>query len=214
VKIMRIPRSTLLMSLGLALAGCGPVNRGIESINQPVVSRTDYVFDVATSGSAGLAPGESARLDAWMRSLKVRYGDRITVDDPSGYALGARDDVARVAGQRGLLIGGAAPVTEGAVPAGSVRVVVSRAEASVPGCPNWDRPSDFEFQASTMSNYGCATNVNLARMVANPQDLVEGREAEGVDPEVTARAIGAYRKLAPSGAGGQVKAESAKGGGN
>ena len=29
---------------------------------------------------------------------------------------------------------------------------------------------------SSMSNYGCAVNSNLAAMIANPEDLVHGRE--------------------------------------
>ncbi len=37
----------------------------------------------------------------------------------------------------GLLTEGDAPVTAGDPPAGSLRVVVSRSKASVPGCPNW-----------------------------------------------------------------------------
>ena len=31
-----------------------------------------------------------------------------------------------------------------------------------------------------MSNFGCAVNGNLAAMVANPSDLVHGREGSGV----------------------------------
>ena len=53
-----------------------------------------------------------------------------------------------------------------------------------------------------MSNFGCAVNGNLAAMVANPQDLVHGREGSGVGDNRTAvKAIDTYRKAAPTGAG-------------
>ncbi|MGN6620411.1 MAG: pilus assembly protein CpaD, partial [Sphingomonas sp.] len=51
-------RSSILAMLAptLLLAGCGgTVNRGLESVHQPVVSRSDYAFDVNTGGD-GLAP--------------------------------------------------------------------------------------------------------------------------------------------------------------
>ena len=46
-----------------------------------------------------------------------------------------------------------------------------------------------------MSNYGCAVNSNIAAMVANPQDLVHGREGSGVGRcRTAAKAVESYRK--------------------
>jgi pilus assembly protein CpaD len=54
-----------------------------------------------------------------------------------------------------------------------------------------------------MSNYGCAVNSNLAAMIANPEDLVHGREGASVTDTVTAaRAIEMYRATPPSGTKG------------
>ena len=52
----RLAGCAIALSLGLALAGCGgmPDNRTIESVHQPVVERTNYVFDV-TTGPGGLS---------------------------------------------------------------------------------------------------------------------------------------------------------------
>ena len=53
------------------------------------------------------------------------------------------------------------------------------------------------------SNYGCGVNSNLAAMIANPQDLVFGREGSGVGDNVTSsRAVDLYRKAVPTGQGG------------
>ena len=77
-----VSRSTILALAFTAttLAGCGDY-RGVESAHQPVVSRSDYALDLATSGY-GLAPGEDARLAGWFASMRVGYGDSISLDDP------------------------------------------------------------------------------------------------------------------------------------
>ena len=208
-----MPRKTLLalIAASTALTACGPVNRGLEPVNQPVVSRTDYVFDVAAPEYGGLSDGEGARLDAWFRSMQLSYGDTIYVDDPQGAGDPARRGaVAAVAGRYGLLVSPGAPATAGSVPAGTIRVVVSRTGAYVPDCPNWDRPSQPEFAASTSSNFGCATNGNLAAMIANPEDLLRGRAAGTTDAATVAKSVAGYRAATPTGAGA-LKAESSKG---
>ncbi len=199
-------KSLPLLGLALALSACGTVNRGMESVHQPVVQRTDYVIDVNASGDR-LAPGERERLDGWFSSIGLAYGDRVAIDDPSGVGQGRRD-VAELLSRRGLMVAGAAPVTGGALPPGAVRVVVSRAAATLPGCPDWSRPATPEFTGSTMSNYGCATNGALAAMVADPNDLVHGRDSNGpADPTLSAKAIKTFRDAQPTGTRG-LKVES------
>lgn len=198
-------------ALGVALTACGPVNRSLESVNQPVVSRTDYVFDVAAPEYGGLSAPEGARLDAWFGSLGLSYGDTIYVDDPQGFGdPSRRAAVAAVASRYGLLVAPGAPVTQGQVPPGSIRVLVSRTGATVPSCPNWDRSSQPEFQSSTTSNYGCANNSNLAAMIANPEDLVRGRVATSTDGTTAAKALTTYRTAEPTGKQG-LKQETSKG---
>jgi len=196
----------------LLLGGCGgTLNRGLESVHQPIVTRTDYVFDVASTGY-GLAPGETQRLSGWMAALRVGYGDRIAVDDPSG-STGAREEVALQAARYGLLIADDAPATAGQIAPGTIRVVVSRMKATVPGCPDYSHMAQPEFNSNTSSNHGCATNASLAAMIANPADLVRGQPGagDGSNAATSYKAIDAYRKAAPTGAGGAaVKSESSK----
>jgi len=194
----------LLLIATAAVAGCsyharaGDLpDRGVEAVNVPVITRADYVFDAAAPGGS-LRPSERARLDAWFRGLDLGYGDSIYVDSP--YADAARYDVARVAGNYGMLVQPGAPVTSGAVPDGMVRVVVSRTRAEVPNCPNWSVPSSPNYQNRTTSNFGCGVNSNLAAMIANPEDLVHGREGPvAVDPITGTKAVGMYRSTAPTG---------------
>ena len=196
----------LLLTVGTAaLAACsttGPdmPDRGMASVNVPVVTSADYVFDAAAPGGS-LAPGEGERLNAWFAGLGLGYGDAVYVD--GAYSGGAAAQVAQIAGRYGLLVQPGAPVTAGLVAPGSVRVVVSRRRAQVPGCPNWDRPSEPDFNNRSMSNYGCAVNVNFAAQVANPEDLIHGRDGLGVsDAATAAKALQLYRTAPPTGARG------------
>lgn len=206
----------LLLIASAALAGCSYhakrgdlADRGVEPVNVPVVTRADYVFDAAAPGGS-LAPAERARLDAWFRGLDLGYGDSIYVDAP--YADGARYEVAQVAGNYGMMVQPGAPVTAGPVAPGSVRVIVSRARAEVPGCPNWRLPSQPNFNNRMMSNFGCGVNSNLAAMVANPEDLVHGQEGSVLgNNQAGTKAIILYKTTPPSGSKG-LQSVSPKGG--
>jgi pilus assembly protein CpaD len=207
-------RHFALLALATAVAGCThdrPTEalRGVEAVNVPVVSRADYAFDVAAPGGS-LPSSEAGRLDGWFRSLQLGYGDSIYVDGLDAYE--AKADVARIAGQYGMLVSNGAPVTAGAIQPGTVRVVVTRARASVPGCPNWSIPSQPNFDNASMSNFGCSVNANLAAMVANPEDLVHGREGSGVVDGVTAtKAVNSYRSAKPTGTTGLQDLNTKKG---
>ena len=196
----------LLIALGSVLAGCQTTpnepdkpDMGLAAVHVPVVTSADYVFDAAAPGGS-LAPGESNRLDGWFQGLGLGYGDSVYVD---GHEAGARAQVAAIAGRYGMLITPGAPVTAGMVQPGSVRVVVARRRAVVPGCPNWSGHSQPDWDNKTMSNYGCAVNSNLAAMIANPEDLVHGREGSAVSDTLAAtRAVDMYRTKQPTGQGG------------
>jgi pilus assembly protein CpaD len=204
----RFIKLAAVSALGLAVCGCAaqprgnltPANNtGVYSLHQPVVEHTNYVFDVRVEGDR-VPDAELERLAAWFRSIGARYGDRLTVDEPGGSeSASVRGDVARVAADFGLLLGDSAPVTEGRVEPGTVRIVASRASAHVEGCPNWTDPG-IESPVRTGTNYGCAVNSNLAAMIADPDDLVRGRSGSGQDSAVVAgRAIRTYRDRTPTG---------------
>jgi pilus assembly protein CpaD len=196
-----------LAVLGLAAAACAPTgqplsavnNPSLYSVHQPVVERSDFVLDLSTSGDR-VPQSEIERLHAWFDSIGLSYGDRIFVDQPQDYAsAGAREDVARAVGEYGLLISDGAPVHSGNVQPGTIRVITSRATASVPGCPAWGNAAS-EPTTLTSSNYGCAMNANVAAMIANPEDLVLGQDGSTSGSATTAtRAIRVYRERPPTG---------------
>ncbi len=192
------------LTLGASPASARKVERGVEPAHQPVVERTDFVFDVIADPAGGLSASEQSRLSAWFRALDLRYGDHVSLTSARAKGVPALNDaIGTVVARYGLLVEGEAPITAGEGPAGGVRVVVSRSVASVPGCPSWKDRSEADFAGGLSDNYGCATAGNLASMIADPRDLVEGREA-AIDPKgaVSGRAIKAYNDKPPTGSGG------------
>lgn len=195
------------LAIATAPAFADRYNRGVESTHQPVVQRSDYVLDVPGSG---LDPVSGSRVREWFDSIDLAYGDRISIDGSVG-GIGSNRDIAEIVGQYGLFVSNGAPVTEGAIAPGQVRIVVSRSTASVSGCPDYSQYSQPNFTAAASSNYGCATNSALAAMIANPEDLVRGQSARGSSPETATRAIRVWRNAEPTSAAG-LKLESTKGG--
>jgi len=214
---MNIARKSKLMgavalSLGLSVAGCAgmPTNTSLYSTKQPVVERTNFTMDVDTTRS-GLSISEQQRLNGWFETMELQYGDRISIEDPANNpaVAGAVNDLAA---RYGLIVSEVAPTTVGQLAPGSARVVITRSSASVPGCPDWSAQSDANYFNATSPGYGCAVNGNLAAMVANPEDLLEGQKGNGETTVSTGtRAIETYRETAPTGAGGL---QNATGGGN
>lgn len=192
---MRIVSMALITALGLSVTACGSTtaNRSVYSERQPVVSKENFVLDLS-AGNGGLSSSEKNRLSGWFEALELGYGDRVSIDDPSYSASTvARNAVESIVADYGLLVSETAPVTNGYVAAGLMRVVVTRTKASVPGCPDFSHRSHTDFQARTSANYGCGTNSTLAAMIADPEDLVRGQKVEGEDQSRASKAIRAYR---------------------
>jgi len=205
------------LALATSLAGCTGAansNRSLESVHQPVVRNAIYQFDVAAANGE-LPPSEQGRLQGWLDAIGVGYGDRIAIEDPSVYGHAeAQATIRAMVERRGLLLSGTAPVTTGEVPAGGLRVVVTRASAFVPGCPDWSTKSSINVNNATSSNYGCATNSNLAAMIADPNDLIRGATDERNDTAAATRPVRTYRDKPQTGASGTLKAAGTTNGGS
>lgn len=205
---------TIALSLGLAVAGCAgmPTNASLYSVKQPVVERSNFTLDVNTT-SDGLAISEQQRLNGWFETMDLRYGDRVSVEDPTQNPA-VTTAVNELAGRYGLIVSDVAPTTAGLLQPGQARVVISRSSASVPGCPDWSAQADANYLNATSPGYGCAVNSNLASMVANPQDLIEGQRGDSETVIATSnKAIQTYRDVAPTGANGLLNPQGQNGNG-
>lgn len=216
IRMTRPAAAALALTLGLSLAGCAssPSNRSLNSIKQPVVQRTSLALDL-NAGAGGLAISEQKRLNDWFAAMTLDYGDRVSIDDPIS-SKATRENVGEIAARYGLLVSDGAPVTPGFIQPGTVRIVVTRSSAHVPGCPDWEGRANFNYQNATNKGFGCAVNGNLAAMVADPEHLIHGAEGSSETLIMTSdKAIESYRKQLPTGEKGlkEVSSSSSAGGG-
>ena len=216
--LTRNTTGALVLAVAVTLSACStqPENRSLNSIHQPVVERNNFVFDVETLPGGGLSVSEQRRLAGWFESLELKYGDKISVDDPL-QAKATIASVEAVAARWGLIVDSrAALVTAGYVAAGATRIFVTRTTASVPGCPDWTQKSDFSMTNRTTSNFGCAVNSNLAAMVADKEHLVQGATGTGETVVMSGtKAIDSFRNARPTGEQGlKNNATSSAGGGS
>ena len=179
IRTKRFATVMLASALALGLSACNNsnYNRSLYSTAQPVVERTHYTLDLA-GGPGGLPISEQRRLAGWFEALDLEYGDRVSIETDTA-SPATIDAVGGIVERYGLLLSDKAPVTDGFVEPGRTRVIVTRSVATVPGCPDWSDDLDSNYANATSRNFGCATNSNIAAMVANPEDLVRGQETEG-----------------------------------
>ena len=213
---IHILTSGAMIALGVSLAACsstpGAENRTLYSVHQPVVERAVYALDLNLASGGTLPVSQQQQLGQWFDAMNLGYGDRISIDNPGG-SSSAQSIVEAVASNYGLLVSETAPVTQGTVLPGTLRVIVTRSSAYVPGCPDWSRNLENNYKNAASSNFGCAVNANLAAMIADPEDLVKGKSGESsTDAAVALKAIDTYRNAKPTGESGQLKESELSGG--
>lgn len=149
----------------------------------------DYAFDVVTDRAAIPAgPDGRVALDLFLARNGARYGDRLVVDADAETRADLRRRYA-IAGIRVLAAPGVVPH-----PSGAFQAVFSRLIVTPPACGDWSEGTGEDFDNQPHPNFGCAQKANLARMVADPHDLIAGRDPEGpYDSRADAYAVRAYR---------------------
>lgn len=195
-------RIGVLAVLALPFTAQAKPNRSVDSVHQPVVSHTAFTYDVQAGPDGGLTAADARRLDDWLVSIDLGYGDQVAIAADAYDSPSLRDGIADVVARHGLLVAEDNSAAAGAAPAGSVRLVVRRATAYVPGCPDWSNKSETGMSLGSSSNFGCGINSNLAAMIANPDDLVRGQSSDSDLRTATSnRAISTYREKTPTGSG-------------
>jgi len=203
----------------LATAGCNPVPPSPATAPAHVarVAELELVHTVYfDTDDAELRPGEAEAL----RQFAAFVDDRITLDkivighadvrasDAHNDALSERravtvadmlvaeglsaEQITRHALGRRLPVRAADDETAWRL-SRRVEVVARGVVVVEPNCPDWSQPSAMHPANLPTSNFGCATSLNLVRMVADPRDLVRGAPLGANDPTRTADAVRRYR---------------------
>ncbi len=191
-KSSRVPQ-ILFAAAALTLAACQPTLTEWTASESPKtidVQRLSGSLNLAVAGAA-LTADQAGQIDGFLSRQGNLFNLRVTLASRDGQAdnLGAVEQ---------FLIGrGVRPshITRGTMPlsgAGNVEIVAEHYVSAPPSCPDWTHANILDGTNSNSSNFGCATASNLARMVADPRDLVVGRSLAPASGAAAAAAVGRY----------------------
>ncbi len=192
---MKRPLYFLAIPAMLALAACRPGAAEYTAAESPkpltIDSAASQLNLAFAAGSDQLAPGEGGKLQRLALSGRISPGDRVTIS-PSGGPLLQEQRTATIAGEllRYGVVAAASPLA--GVARDRAIVTIGRYMVTLPACPNWSQYPASDFTNAKSSNYGCATLSNLGLMVANPADLVAGRELAHADGTPAVSAVTRY----------------------
>jgi pilus assembly protein CpaD len=147
-----------------------------------------------------LSSEESQKLSAFLDNAQVSADDHVYIEQPANGDRLAAQRVGQIAHQlaaRG--IGVRTLPAKGDIPADQLTVLVERYVVTPPTCPDWTKDPVADHENEVYSNFGCANVTNLGLMVADPRDLVIGRQ---MGPEVGNPALAGvarYRDGKPKG---------------
>ena len=83
-------------------------------------------------------------------------------------------------------------------PSAPVRLSYAAIQAGVDGCGQWPADLAADTDNKNYQNFGCATQNNLAAIVANPSDLLGPRGSTPIDAERRLKVVESYRKAESS----------------
>jgi pilus assembly protein CpaD len=186
----------ICLGLGLILGGCTPQTSEWSPSAAPKELHVDFVrlrhVTAFAPGKAELAGGEAQKLAAFLDNAQVGSQDHVYLEPGDDDRLTAAR-VGRMVTEMDRKGVGARTLPPGAVPADSMVVVVERYVVTPPDCPNWSSPAVGDHSNATGSNYGCSDATNFGLMVADPRDLVIGREMGPETGNASLLAIERYR---------------------
>lgn len=173
---------------------------------EPDVQLTEFRHEVTFApGSSTIANATAASLSRFVVDLGVAPEDHVVVvgaqprvgEAPEMAQLVQRRQgvVARILADRGVPSRLAqAPATGADAGQQAVVVVVRRTVVALPACPDWTGEPGANTDNRQLRNWSCSTAVNLGMMIADPSDLLLGRNPGYADGELMARSIELYRK--------------------
>jgi len=189
---VRHTRSLLALLTAAALAACAPTASYWTEAQSPKHNQIEVVrlmHELRAPDSGSLSAAEIAGLNGFLARHHVSYGDDVTVIAAANRNGAPLADYLRKQG----IVAQQLSVSGRDAPAGGLRLLVERYVVVPPNCPDWRKPATTDYGNATMSNLGCATTANLGMMLANPRDLIQGREAGDADGTASAAAVQRYR---------------------
>ena len=193
--MLRVPRPALALLAALLIAvpaaGCwqGPRMQAPFTLSNPnerhpiKVSQGEALLDLSvSSGSRGLSSGQWNQLYNFLAGYQERGNGGLLIKTPTGSAnekavKRAYDDVRHAMRRAGISPRAVRlePYFAKWDPAAPLRLSYQEYVAEGPDCPDWSENLARDPQNLPWPNMGCATQKNLAAMIADPQDLLSPR---------------------------------------
>jgi pilus assembly protein CpaD len=147
------------------------------------VQQGEMTLDLAVyPGSSGLNESQKDKVYVFLRDYKSQRSERLLIRAPSGgpnetAAMRAYNQVRKALSSVGIDPRSVAlePYFGNGDPAAPLRLSYLQFVAVPPDCPDWSENIGRDFQNMPWPDKGCATQRNLAAMVANPEDLLHPR---------------------------------------
>ncbi|MEQ8377494.1 CpaD family pilus assembly protein [Parvibaculum sp.] len=199
------------VALGAAvgLAGCSGFN-GVEeaqygvTYSHPISVETDVAtLNVGVvAGQPGVAPSDRAAIEGFAAAYRQRGHGPLTISTPSGSpnagaATVALSDVRDILSENGIGTGSLAYTpyrASGADANAPVILSFKRYVAKATACGDWSQDYALDPANGLMPNHGCATQNNLAAMVADPADLIGPRDMTPADADRRNTVLEKYRE--------------------
>lgn len=185
-----------VLAAAFVLAACSPAVTGwteAENAKTIDVQRLEASLSVSAAGAA-LSATEAANVDRFLANQGNLANLRVTLSPRSEAGRASLETVAGHLMSRGVRARHITQAQNLAPGAGDVLVVSEQYVAAAPSCPDWTKANIMDGTNQNSSNFGCATQSGLARMIADPRDLIVGRSFGGVDGNRGAYAVGRYNR--------------------
>lgn len=168
-----------------------------------IVSQSEKAVDIlVTTGSKGLTYRDRGVVKAAALSFRKSNSEKIAILVPTGSHNSRAAGAVAAAAARELQNSG---VPRNSIlvqhynashhgDSATVRLVHASLEASVESkCGSWEEDIADTSQNKNYSNFGCATQNNLASMIANPADLLAPRGVGDIDATRRSNVINTWR---------------------
>lgn len=178
----------------LTLAGCAQHERYAEPSGgyalathgqrHPIsVTQKPVYLDINVDrNSAGLTVAQREHVQGFVRQYSTEGTGRLSITTPSGTvnegaAFEAMKEIRAVLDNEGVASANVDinPYHDEGDPQPPIKVSFTRYVAQAPTCGIWPKNLGDSDRNENYHNFGCASQANFARMVANPRDLVEPR---------------------------------------
>lgn len=221
-KPARLARSPLVLAgastvlMALSLAGCRefyhPEGLAAVELNDPekrhaiaLAARPETLLVEVGQDGSGLTANQESDVLAFMHRYKVESKGKLRIASPAGASSRAVRQMRSLAEEVGLppwAVEVSSTRGEGRRrPA--IKVSYERVVAIPPVCGDWSEDVGRDHQRLHYPNFGCATQNNLAVMVAHPRDLERPQDET---PRSSERRSADWGKYSSGGAGGTAAA--------